>query len=520
MTEWPAQWQANVWGVNPDGFPDATAAYGDVDGDNVLDRIPPITLEENLANITSTPPLTHLAWWIHINDADLRYWYVPIGSANEQFALYILLLLVPILTALGSVYMYHQSFYQVKHNKFGILDKGTIIPIAVKQGFYEGKEYMEEMISDKTGFITRKFRYSPTTIPSDKPILPNRNRDTIFGAALVPVGTNTNRRRVLIATMEYNIEDWAIKIKIGGLGVMSQLMGQNLTHQDLVWVVPCVGDVEYPIDEPAEDMIVTIFGEKYRVQVQYHQVKNVMYVLLDAPVFRKQTKAEPYPARMDDLESATYYSAWNQCIAETIDRFRPDLYHINDYHGTIAPLYLLPRTLPCCLSLHNAEFQGLWPLRTRDEKEEVASVYNLSEEVISKYVQFGEVFNLLHAGASILRINQQGFGAVGVSTKYGKRAFARYPIFWGLKEIGGLPNPDPTDLADLDTEKAKIDRYVSVDNAYESTRAEPKRQAQEWANLDQRADAELFVFVGRWSEQKGTPLSFDVFGPSWELTMS
>jgi hypothetical protein len=115
------------------------AAYGDVDGDNVLDRIPPITLEENLANITSTPPLTHLAWWIHINDADLRYWYVPIGSANEQFALYILLLLVPILTALGSVYMYHQSFYQVKHNKFGILDKGTIIPIAVKQGFYEGK---------------------------------------------------------------------------------------------------------------------------------------------------------------------------------------------------------------------------------------------------------------------------------------------------------------------------------------------------------------------------------------------
>lgn len=54
------------------------------------------------------------------------------------------------------------------------------------------------------------------------------------------------------------------------------------------------------------------------------------------------------------------------------------------------------------------------------------------------------VFNLLHAGASYLRIHQEGFGAVGVSRKYGDRSFARYPIFWGLKKVGQLPNPDPT----------------------------------------------------------------------------
>lgn len=62
---------------------------------------------------------------------------------------------------------------------------------------------------------------------------------------------------------------------------------------------------------------------------------------------------------MDDLESAVYYAAWNSSIAETIRRFPAiDLYHINDYHGTLAPLYLLPRVIPVCLSLHNAEFQG------------------------------------------------------------------------------------------------------------------------------------------------------------------
>lgn len=32
-------------------------------------------------------------------------------------------------------------------------------------------------------------------------------------------------------------------------------------------------------------------------------------VLLDAPIFRAQTKSEPYPPRMDDLDSAIYYSS-------------------------------------------------------------------------------------------------------------------------------------------------------------------------------------------------------------------
>jgi hypothetical protein len=76
-------------------------------------------------------------------------------------------------------------------------------------------------------------------------------------------------------------------------------------------------------------MIVTILGNPYEVQVQYHQLNNITYVLLDAPVFRKQTKTEPYPPRMDDLDSAIYYSAWNACIAEAIKRFEPDIYHIN-----------------------------------------------------------------------------------------------------------------------------------------------------------------------------------------------
>lgn len=150
--------------------------------------------------------------------------------------------------------------------------------------------------------ISEKGKSTASLAPSVQSGLP--------AAGTEPLATTTlaaNRRRVLIATMEYDIEDWKIKIKIGGLGVMAQLMGKNLGHQDLIWVVPCVGDVEYPesADEQAEPMVVSVLGSRYDIAVRTHILQNITYVLLDAPVFRKQTKSDPYPERMDDLDSAS-----------------------------------------------------------------------------------------------------------------------------------------------------------------------------------------------------------------------
>jgi len=119
------------------------------------------------------------------------------------------------------------------------------------------------------------------------------------------------------------------------------------------------------------------------------------------------------------------FSLSNAVLLTPLPRFNVDLYHINDYHGAVAPLYLLPEVISVVLSLHNAEFQGLWSLRTPAEMDEICLVYNLEKGVVEEYVQYGEIFNLLHAAASYLRIHQKGFGAVGVSAKYGKRAFTR-----------------------------------------------------------------------------------------------
>ncbi|KAF1817463.1 putative alpha-1,3-glucan synthase [Eremomyces bilateralis CBS 781.70] len=494
MADWPTNFQFNIWGMNPSGQPDKTWIYGDVNKDKVLDRLPPGSLLVNVVNITEFPKPPFAAWRIVLDDRAFKYTLLPTGSSSAQLALFCLLWFFPLAIAAAVVYIFIKSYYQVKFNEIGAEEKsGALIPLALRNK-------LRRLSSDgreKDRVLGAGIRESFDSHRSP------------FGALQADAG-DPERRTVLIATMEYDIEDWKIKIKIGGLGVMAQLMGKNLGHQDLIWVVPCVGGMDYPIDQVAEPMYVTILGKDYKIDVQYHKLRNITYVLLDAPLFRQQTKNDPYPARMDDLDSAILYSAWNSCIAEAIRRFPVDIYHINDYHGALAPLHLLPEVIPACLSLHNAEFQGLWPMRTEKEKDEVCKVFNIDPDTAAKYVQFGEVFNLLHAGASYIRVHQKGFGAVGVSKKYGKRSYARYPIFWGLSKIRSLPNPDPSDTGEWNPNEY-AGATITVDREFEAGRGDLRRQAQEWAGLEQNPTAELFVFVGRWSMQKGVDLIADVF---------
>lgn len=493
MTEWPAILQVNVWGVNPDSQPDQTFVFGDADQDSILDRSPPSALAPTVINITKAPDYPYLAWEVVVHDATLKFDVVAIGNQQDQIIVFVLSWLVPVLTSLIAIWAYVRFFYRIKVNRVGInyKVKGLLTKTSEHWARRKPEKDLESVSND-----------------SDSIVMGARSRNVSTNVLSGEV-SREKRRTILIGTIEYDIEDWNIKIKIGGLGVMAQLMGKALTFQDIIWVVPCAGGIDYPVDQPAEPMFITILGKSYKVKVQYHKLRNITYVLLDAPIFRSQTKADPYPARMDDLQSAVYYSSWNQCIAQAIRRFPIDLYHVNDYHGAAAPLHLLPQTIPICLSLHNAEFQGLWPLRSSQEFEEVCAVYNLPPHVVKQYIQFGDVFNLLHAGSSYLRIHQKGFGAVGVSKKYGVRAHARYPIFWGLDEVGQLPNPDPSDVAAWDP-KAIDNTPLTIDESFEDERPVLKRQAQEWADLDLDPEADLLVFVGRWSMQKGIDLIADV----------
>jgi len=478
MASWPTYMQLNIWGFD-DYF------YGDADGDGVLDRLPPNSVAPNYLNI-SAPPSPHLAWSLLVDDATLTWSLKPRGHAAVGAIMYALLLAIPLITGTLAVLIFMWTFYGIKHNQYGVKAKSNTnyFPIFGNKSTADLKEHT----------------------PMAEKIFGHKTNTDIIGW---PEDKN-KRRKVIIATLEYEIIDWKLKVKIGGLGVMSSLMGKAMTDVDLVWVIPKVKDIEYPAGDPAEPIEVIIFGEPYLIEVETHVLDNITYVILDSPVFRAQTKSDPYPARMDDLSSAIFYSTWNQAIAATIRRNPTiDIYHINDYHGALAPIYLLPKVISTCLSLHNAEFQGLWPLRTKEEMKEVCSAFNISKEHCTKYVQFGNTFNLLHAGASFISTHQKSIGVAGVSDKYGKRSWARYPALWTLKHVDSLPNPDPSDIAALD-EKPMEARDVQIDQVAEAARPEHKRQAQEWANIKQDPESDLFVFVGRWSKQKGVDLIADV----------
>lgn len=230
MAEWPASVQLNIWGINPDGQPDATYVLGDVDNDGVADRLPPNAVQLNVFNATDPPPGNALSYKLRFDDATLKFDMVPQGNWWIQLLLFILLATVPVVTALAVVWIFMGSFYKVKINKVGFKKR-------------RGRSPMGRAAGHLSALSVDDFR--------------GKSHDGMEMSNYGGAGAVTKRRRtVLIATMEYNIDDWNIKIKIGGLGVMAQLMGKALEHQDLIWVVPCVGvSNAHSMLEPRERLI-------------------------------------------------------------------------------------------------------------------------------------------------------------------------------------------------------------------------------------------------------------------------
>lgn len=201
MTEWPAILQINVWGVNPDKQPDQTFVFGDADQDSVLDRSPPSALAPTIINITQAPAYPYLGWEIVVHDSTLVFEVVAMGSQKAQMAIFFISWFVPILTAGLAVWIYVRFFYQVKINRVGVNYK------------------MHGAWAKIAGVLTSRDSKRSST-HSDDDTLVDMGAANLSNNALAMDAGKENRRTVLIGTIEYDIEDWEIKIKIGGLGVM------------------------------------------------------------------------------------------------------------------------------------------------------------------------------------------------------------------------------------------------------------------------------------------------------------
>lgn len=191
----PTELVFDIWG-------DGSVTFGDIDEDGVLDRLPPNSqLQANIK--LSSPPQDFVGWTIIIGD-DFKVKLEPSGSWVKSIVVFLILLICPIFGAFVVIYAFRKVSYAVIINI-----SGNDSP---KAGAKSNKNVMDFMDLS---------RVLSSNTESGKTVLFKPNN-------------------VLIATLEYEIPDWKIKVRIGGLGVMSSLIGNHLTDTKLYWVVPMI----------------------------------------------------------------------------------------------------------------------------------------------------------------------------------------------------------------------------------------------------------------------------------------
>ena len=202
--------------------------------------------------------------------------------------------------------------------------------------------------------------------------------------------------------------------------------------------------------------------------------------------------------------------------------------HVDYYHGALVPIYPLPKVLPVCplpairlLRPVSPQCRVLGSVAASYEGGDEGSLSRVQHQQgtlheirpTRKHLQLAPCRRLFHLSP------QKSIGVAGVSDKYGKLSWARYPALWALKRVGSSPNPNPSDIEALDQNPIAAKDIVVYHDA-EAKRPEFKRQAQEWAGISQDPNPNLFAFVGRWSKQKGVDLIADIMPSMYVLPFS
>ncbi|KAJ6042950.1 hypothetical protein N7444_008214 [Penicillium canescens] len=135
---------------------------------------------------------------------------------------------------------------------------------------------------------------------------------------------------------------------------------------------------------------------------------------------------------MFSLDAPSFVSRLKQspilpCIAETMKRSPAiDLYHINDFHGRLAPficcrLARYPFVFHCIT--RSSKAFGRCEHCKKRKKFVLCSIYHLKLQPNTNSGMCSITTLVCY-----LRYHQRGFGAVGVSQKYSKRSWA-HPTF-------------------------------------------------------------------------------------------
>jgi len=328
-------------------------------------------------------------------------------------------------------------------------------------------------------------------------------------------------RNVLVACLEHIIiipeKGVQVKVVAGGLGKVHGLMA-HYHPGNFISVHPCMTDKDYSFCEPVEPVFVVVRSENTEQELEVQVLKCVLnpapdtdeptvtFYMLDHPIFRDRHSGI-YPSPQTARQTLIFYSVWNQALAKVIDRTKPDMYHCADFHSAMAVMYL-EMALPVFVILHNAEYQGNinnMQMR-RKEIHFFADIFNLTVHEVKSDCMTDGGFNMLKPIVKFALENQKGYGFCTVSRTYALEAMQKHQVLWPLPKLRGLENCMP------ENERPKID----PDTPFKEQRALAKLSIQKKFGLEQRLDAKVFVFLGRWVKQKGMDYIADV--TEWMLT--
>ncbi len=141
----------------------------------------------NFFNLT-IPPYPYLAWTFHVNDANGKWWLTPLGNAHTSIALFVILAAVPLLSGIISFCTFSHFFYSIRVNTYGTDPRG--------------KRWWKRL-------ACRLRAIRPRTPPFSAPSSPHQGWLSHVSLTEPP----PLRRKVLIATLEYEILGWDVKVR-------------------------------------------------------------------------------------------------------------------------------------------------------------------------------------------------------------------------------------------------------------------------------------------------------------------
>lgn len=211
MTELPSFFQVHIQRVNENAQFDVLAEPGGLQIFSALSNNSIAPLSGTVISLESYPSSPHIGFRIIVNETAKQCSVSAMGSRRYQVTIYLLLGTLPILAGFASTRIYMYAFYVVMVNKSGKTQIESILPITMRSKIYH-HHWLSETAS-------RLFR--------GKSLKSSMSANKVLTKPTDPQAVSRHLT-ILIATMEYQIDDWDIKVDVGGLGVMAQLMSQNL----------------------------------------------------------------------------------------------------------------------------------------------------------------------------------------------------------------------------------------------------------------------------------------------------